>query len=55
MTVDEHRMTVDDLRAALVDVPGDWWVTMYDPRLDRRLWVDHVDPGGQFEIVGARR
>jgi hypothetical protein len=51
----EHRMTVDELRAALADAPGDQWIALYDPRLDRRLWLDHVDPSGHFELVGVQR
>lgn len=48
-------MTVDELRAALVGVPGDWWIVVYDPRLDRRLWVEDVTIVGHVELVGVIR
>jgi hypothetical protein len=51
----EHRTTVDELRAALADLPGNQWVVLRDPRLDRRLWLDHVDASGHCELVGVLR
>ena len=52
----ESHMTVADLRVALADRSDDEWVVLYDPHLDRRLWLDHVnlDPG-HAELVGVMR
>jgi hypothetical protein len=47
-------MTVGELRAALTGQSDDEWVVLLDPRLDRRLWLDHVTPG-YAELVGVRR
>jgi hypothetical protein len=51
----ENRMTVGDLRAALSALPDDDWIVLYDPRLDRRLWLDHVDPSGHAVLVAVKR
>lgn len=55
MSETEHRMTVGELRDVLAAMPGEDWVVLYNPRLDRRLWLDHVDPSGHVELVGVRR
>lgn len=51
----EHRTTVDELRKALAFVPDEAWVVLYDPRLDRRLWVQSARYNGHFELTGVRR
>ena len=50
----EHRMTAGELRAALADIEDDAWIRLYDPRLDRRLWLDRVD-AGNAELVAVLR
>jgi hypothetical protein len=51
----EHRMTVGELRGVLGDLPDDAWIVLYDPRMDRRLWLDHVDNTGHIELVAVLR
>ena len=51
----ENRMTVAELRDALAELPDDAWIVLLDPRLDRRLWLDHVDHSGHVELVAVKR